>query len=39
MVPFTNRVVPVVDLEAGRLVIDPPEGLLDNRPIEAEKDE
>jgi 16S rRNA processing protein RimM len=39
MVPFTNRVVPVVDLEAGRLVIDPPEGLLDNRPVEAEKDE
>jgi 16S rRNA processing protein RimM len=39
MVPFTDRVVPVVDLEAGRLVIDPPEGLLDNRPIEAEKDE
>jgi 16S rRNA processing protein RimM len=39
MVPFTNRVVPVVDLEAGRLVIDPPEGLLDNRPIEAEEDE
>jgi len=39
MVPFTNRVVPVVDLEAGRLVIDPPEVLLDNRPVEAEKDE
>jgi 16S rRNA processing protein RimM len=39
MVPFTNRVVPVVDLEAGRLVIDPPEGLLDNRPVEVEKDE
>jgi 16S rRNA processing protein RimM len=39
MVPFTGRVVPVVDLEAGRLVIDPPEGLLDDRPIEAEKDE
>lgn len=38
MVPFTNRVVPVVDLEARRLVIDPPEGLLDDRPIEAEKD-
>ena len=38
MVPFTNRVVPVVDLEARRLVIDPPEGLLDDTPIEAEKD-
>ena len=39
LVPFTDRVVPLVDLEAGRLVIDPPEGLLDDRPIEAEKDE
>jgi 16S rRNA processing protein RimM len=29
VVPFTNRVVPVVDLEAGRLVVDPPEGLLE----------
>jgi 16S rRNA processing protein RimM len=39
VVPFTDRVVPVVDLEAGKLVIDPPEGLLDDRPIETEKDE
>lgn len=39
IVPFTNRVVPVVDLEAGKLVIDPPIGLFDERPIEAEKDE
>lgn len=29
MVPFTRAVVPVVDLDAGRLVIDPPPGLLD----------
>ena len=29
MVPFTRAVVPVVDLGAGRLVIDPPPGLLD----------
>ena len=29
MVPFTRVVVPVVDLEAGRLVVDPPPGLLD----------
>jgi len=36
IVPFTNRVVPAVDLEAGKLVIDPPDGLLDNRPIEAD---
>ena len=28
MVPFTRAVVPAVDLEAGRLVIDPPPGLL-----------
>ncbi|HXP76339.1 MAG TPA: ribosome maturation factor RimM [Stellaceae bacterium] len=34
MVPFTNRVVPVVDLEAGRLVIDPPEGLFETPPPE-----
>jgi 16S rRNA processing protein RimM len=30
MVPFTRAIVPVVDLEAGRLVIDPPPGLLDD---------
>lgn len=29
VVPFTNAVVPTVDLAAGKLVIDPPEGLLD----------
>jgi 16S rRNA processing protein RimM len=29
MVPFTRAVVPVVDLQAGRLVLDPPEGLID----------
>src|SRR5204863_3619351 len=29
MVPFTRAVVPVVDLEAGRLVLDPPPGLID----------
>lgn len=28
MVPFTRAVVPLVDLAAGRLVIDPPPGLL-----------
>jgi len=37
MVPFTERVVPVVELEAKRLVIDPPPGLLENRPVEAEE--
>jgi len=28
MVPFTRAVVPVVDVAAGRLVLDPPPGLL-----------
>jgi 16S rRNA processing protein RimM len=34
MVPFTRAVVPVVDLDAGRLVVDPPPGLLE--PAERE---
>jgi 16S rRNA processing protein RimM len=29
MVPFTRAVVPNIDITAGRLVIDPPPGLLD----------
>ncbi len=29
MVPFTRAVVPIVDLEAGRLVVEPPPGLID----------
>ena len=29
MVPFTRQVVPVVDLDAGRLVVEPPPGLLE----------
>jgi 16S rRNA processing protein RimM len=29
LVPFVRAIVPVVDLAAGRVVIDPPEGLLD----------
>jgi 16S rRNA processing protein RimM len=28
LIPFTQAIVPTVDLTAGRLVIDPPEGLL-----------
>lgn len=43
MVPFTRAVVPVIDIEAGRLVIDPPPGLLNEvggsaepSPVEAE---
>jgi 16S rRNA processing protein RimM len=37
MVPFTRAVVPAVDLAAGRLVINPPPGLL--APIEEEPGE
>lgn len=29
MIPFRNEIVVEVDLDAGRLVVDPPEGLLD----------
>jgi 16S rRNA processing protein RimM len=29
LVPFTRAAVPTVDLTAGRVIIDPPEGLLD----------
>jgi 16S rRNA processing protein RimM len=29
LVPFVRAIVPTVDLTAGRLVVDPPEGLLD----------
>jgi 16S rRNA processing protein RimM len=36
MVPFTRAIVPAVEVAAGRLVIEPPEGLLDNRPVEAD---
>jgi len=36
MVPFNRAVVPEVDLAAGRLVIELPDGLLDDRPVEAE---
>jgi len=37
MVPFTRTVVPVVDLESGRLVIDPPPGLLESAPRDEER--
>ena len=29
LVPFVKAIVPTVDLSAGRVVVDPPEGLLD----------
>ena len=28
LVPFVSAIVPVVDLEAGRLVVDPPDGMF-----------
>jgi 16S rRNA processing protein RimM len=34
MVPFTRAVVPTVDLETGRLVVEPPPGLLDPGPLD-----
>jgi 16S rRNA processing protein RimM len=30
MIPFTKQVVPVVDIAGGRLVVDPPVGLLED---------
>jgi 16S rRNA processing protein RimM len=33
--PFTDRAVPVVDLEKGRIVVDPPAGLLQGEREEA----
>jgi 16S rRNA processing protein RimM len=36
LLPFSRAAVPVVDVAARRLVVDPPEGLFDNRPVEAE---
>ena len=36
LVPFTRAAVPLVDLAAGRLVIDPPPGLLDAIPEDAQ---
>jgi 16S rRNA processing protein RimM len=32
LVPFTRAIVPVVDLAGGRIVVDPPAGLLSNEP-------
>jgi 16S rRNA processing protein RimM len=37
LVPFVSAIVPTVDLDAGRLVVDPPDGLLEvNDPAAAE---
>jgi 16S rRNA processing protein RimM len=35
LVPFTSTTVPLVDIANGQLVLEPPEGLLDNRPVEV----
>ena len=40
ILPFTDRVVPVVDVAAGKIVVDPPAGLLEEaaRPAELEEE-
>ena len=41
MVPFTKAAVPIIDVAAGRLVIDPPVGLLEKpeppSPLDAQE--
>ena len=37
LVPFTKSVVPVVDIEGGRLVLDPPPGILAAAGAESER--
>jgi len=32
MVPFTDAIVPTVDVAGGRIVVDPPEGLFGTAP-------
>ena len=29
MVPFNKTVVPMIDIDSGRIMIDPPDGLLE----------
>ncbi len=36
LVPFTRAAVPTVDVASGRVVVDPPPGLLDNREEDAQ---
>jgi len=38
MLPFTEAVVPTVDLEARRMVVDPPDGALDDGPEKGPQD-
>ena len=37
MVPFTKAIVPIVDIEKGRIVVDPPEGLITEKKKKAKK--
>ena len=37
LLPFTHAIVPVVDLDAGRLVVAPPPGLLPDNRVDAVK--
>lgn len=37
LVPFTKASVPIVDIQAGKVVIDPPDGLFDTPPPEAQE--
>ncbi len=37
--PFTDPVVPVVDIAGGRIVVDPPPGLVDDVPVDGPKEE
>lgn len=39
LVPFTKAAVPVVDLEGGKLVVDPPPGLLEADEAEPDGDD
>jgi 16S rRNA processing protein RimM len=38
MVPFTAAMVPTVDIAAGRVIVDPPPGLLDGPPEDGAED-
>ncbi|WPZ35701.1 ribosome maturation factor RimM [Thalassobaculum sp. OXR-137] len=39
MLPFTEQVVPTVDLTARRMVVDPPEGALDDGPDKSPRED
>lgn len=37
LLPFTKAIVPLVDIVAGRLVVNPPDGLFDSGPAEQKR--